>query len=365
MPRVDLAATSLSDTKVALRERVKELSCVYQVFRETESAERPLEEMFHAVAALLPVAWLHSEYAVARIRHAGREYLTPGFRETSWMQTVVFAPEQGGEVTVAYLVALPTHDDGARVKTQLTIKAAADFLKDQNAYLESEVKRRTEEVLSTQDAAMVAMASLAETRDNETGNHIRRTQHYVRLLAAALLDRHVYADVLTPESVEVLFKSAPLHDIGKVGIPDSILLKPGKLTPEEFEIMKTHTTIGRDTIAVAERLLPTPNSFMKCAREIAHSHQEKWDGSGYPQGLKGEAIPVPARLMAVADVYDALISRRVYKMAMPHATAVEIIREGRATHFDPRVVDVFLGMESAFWEIAQRFTGEDVARPPL
>ena len=251
----------------------------------------------------------------------------------------------------------------ARVKTQLTLKAAADFLRDQNAYLESEVARRTREVTVIQDVAIMAMASLAETRDNETGNHIRRTQHYVEALAARLLEAGGGAGELTPESIRMLFKSAPLHDIGKVGIPDSILLKPGKLTPEEFEIMKTHTTIGRDAILAAESLLDTPNSFMQCAREIAYAHQEKWDGSGYPLGLKGDAIPLSARLMALADVYDALISRRVYKPPMPHAKAAGIIREGRGTHFDPRVVDAFLAVEDKFRQIAERFADHDLDEP--
>jgi putative two-component system response regulator len=244
----------------------------------------------------------------------------------------------------------------ARVKTQLALKAAADFLKDKNAYLEAEVQRRTQEISTTQDVTIMAMASLAETRDNETGNHIRRTQNYVQALAYQLREAGKYPDYLSRETIQILYKSAPLHDIGKVGIPDHILLKPGKLTPEEFEVMKTHTTLGRNAIAAAERLLDSPNSFLKCAREIAYSHQEKWDGSGYPEGLVGEQIPVPARIMALADVYDALISRRVYKEPMAHEDAVEIIKRGRGTHFDPHVVDAFIAIDTAFYSIAHRFT---------
>ena len=153
----------------------------------------------------------------------------------------------------------------------------------------------------------------------------------------------------------MLFKSAPLHDIGKVGIPDRILLKPGKLTPEEFEIMKTHTTLGWDAINKAEKSLGTQAEFLTMAKEIALFHQEKWDGSGYPQGRKGDDIPVSARLMAVADVYDALISRRVYKAGMSHEAAVAIILQGKGQHFDPDMVNAFFDIQSEFRAIAQRY----------
>ncbi|MCY1394362.1 Cyclic di-GMP phosphodiesterase response regulator RpfG [compost metagenome] len=247
----------------------------------------------------------------------------------------------------------------ARVQTQLKIKAAADFLRDQNDFLEQEVQRRTREVIAIQDVTIQAMASLAETRDNETGNHIRRTQHYVRLLAELLRDHPRFSQFLNDDSIRQLFRSAPLHDIGKIGIPDHILLKPGRFTPEEFEIMKTHTTLGRDAIQRAEDQLGLSVDFLRMAKEIAYSHQEKWDGSGYPQGLVGEEIPMSARLMAVADVYDALISRRVYKAGMPHDQAVQIIRQGRASHFDPDVCDVFLANAEQFHLIAERFADSD------
>jgi putative two-component system response regulator len=247
----------------------------------------------------------------------------------------------------------------ARVKTHLQLKAGADFLKDKNAYLESEVLRRTREVQAIQDVTILTMASLAETRDNETGNHIRRTQNYVKALAAKLRDHPRFAGYFTDRVIDLLFKSAPLHDIGKVGIPDKILLKPGKLTPEEFEVTKTHTTLGRDAIEQAERQLGTPVEFLKVAKEIAYSHQEKWDGSGYPEGLAGDAIPVSARLMAVADVYDALISRRVYKPPFSHEKAVELIAEGRGKHFDPDIADAFLEIQEEFRAIAQRFADSD------
>ena len=247
----------------------------------------------------------------------------------------------------------------ARVATQLQVKAAADFLKDQNAYLEAEVTKRTKELAAIQDVTILAMASLAETRDNDTGNHIRRTQYYLQLLANALKTHARFSSFLSDHTITMLFKSAPLHDIGKVGIPDRILLKPGRFEPHEFEIMKTHCKLGRDAIQHAEDQLGLEVEFLKFAKEIAYGHQEKWDGSGYPEGLAGDAIPISARLMAVADVYDALISRRVYKEGMPHAKAVGIIAEGRGTHFDPDIADVFLALADQFQAVAQRYADSD------
>lgn len=244
----------------------------------------------------------------------------------------------------------------ARVKTQLEVKRMHDFLRDQNKFLDAEVQKRTAEVGAIQDVTIHAMASLAETRDNETGNHIRRTQHYMRVLAEKLRHHPRFAHFLDDDkTIEMLFKSAPLHDIGKIGIPDRILLKPGKFEPEEFEIMKTHTTLGRDAIEHAEKQLGVEMPFLTLAKEIAYGHQEKWDGTGYPQGLSGDDIPISARLMAVADVYDALISRRVYKEGMPHEKAVSIITQGKGQHFDPDMVDAFLELEGEFKKIAAAF----------
>jgi putative two-component system response regulator len=246
----------------------------------------------------------------------------------------------------------------ARVRTHIQLKRARDFLRDKSDYLEQEVARRTREVLVIQDVAMVAMGSLAETRDNETGNHIRRTQRYVMTLASALRRHPRFADFLTPETAELLGKSAPLHDIGKVGIPDSILLKPASLTAEEFAVMKTHTTIGHAAIAAAERGMGTSNSFLRHAREMAVSHHERWDGTGYPRGLAGDAIPTSGRLMAVADVYDALISARVYKPAMPHEQALQIIASGAGAAFDPDVASAFLGAVDEFTRIARELADD-------
>lgn len=243
----------------------------------------------------------------------------------------------------------------ARIKTQLENKAAADFLKNQNSFLDAEVQKRTEEISAIQEVTISALASLAETRDSDTGNHIKRTQHYVKLLAQHLQKNPKFAPFLDDTMIKTLFMSAPLHDIGKVGIPDSILLKPGRFTPEEFEIMKTHTTLGAEAIARAEEDLGFEVKFLKIAKEIALYHQEKFDGSGYPEGLKGEQIPLSARIMAVADVYDALISKRVYKEPVSHEKGVAIMREGRGTHFDPDIFDAFLEIQDTFLEVALRY----------
>jgi len=248
----------------------------------------------------------------------------------------------------------------ARVKTHLDMEKMQMFLRDQNSFLELEVAKRTAEIMAIQDVTIHAMASLAETRDNDTGNHIRRTQHYVKLLAEKLRFHPRFSHFLDDNKIiEILFKSAPLHDIGKVGIPDKILLKPGKFEPEEFEIMKAHPALGRDAILQAERELGIDVPFLKYAKEIAYCHQEKWDGSGYPQGLSGDNIPISARLMAVADVYDALISRRVYKEGMSHAQAVQIIKDGKGHHFDPDMVNAFLELQDEFQAIAARYIDTD------
>lgn len=219
------------------------------------------------------------------------------------------------------------------------------------------IEAHTQELARTRDVTILSLATLAETRDNETGAHILRTQRYVRILAEHLKDHANFSHELDDENITLMFKSAPLHDVGKVGIPDAILLKPGKLTDDEFVTMKTHAQLGADSLEVAERELGS-NSFLRYAREIALTHHEKWDGSGYPQGLKGDQIPICGRLMAVADVYDALISKRVYKPAFPHEKAMEIIRAGAGAHFDTDVVAALDATENQFLAIARQFGDE-------
>lgn len=235
----------------------------------------------------------------------------------------------------------------ARVRNHLELKRHRDNLEDL-------VRERTRELTLTQEVTISSLSSLAETRDPETGGHILRTQRYVRALAKKLQVHPKFRGFLDDKTIELIFISSPLHDIGKVGVPDHILLKPGKLTDEEFEIMKKHVELGYDILRLAEAKLGR-NSFMRYAKEIAFCHQEKWDGSGYPRGLKGDDIPVVGRLMAIADVYDALISKRIYKPPFPHAKAVSLMTEGRGTHFDPDMIDAFLEIEEEFREIALEY----------
>ena len=246
----------------------------------------------------------------------------------------------------------------ARVRAQLDLKLARDLVRNRNRWLEAEVTRRMAENQHIQDVTIHALARLAETRDNETGNHILRTQEYVRTLAQRLQRNPRFADLIDDRMVILLAKSAPLHDIGKVGIPDRVLLKPGKLDAEEWAIMKTHAQLGADALAHAERDVAQPVAFQKCAEQIARSHHERWDGSGYPDGLAGEAIPLPARLMALADVYDALISQRVYKPPFPHEQAYAMIVAERGRHFDPDIVDAFIDCHAELNAVALRFADD-------
>ncbi len=246
----------------------------------------------------------------------------------------------------------------ARVRIHLQIKTWQTFLEDKSAWLQREVERRVNEVLHLQEASVRVMVSLAEFRDECTGNHIRRTQDYVRLLAEYLSRQERDRDILNPERIDQIAKAAPLHDIGKIAIPDHILLKPGKHTPDEFEIMKTHSVKGESMLLRSQRELGAENQMLLYAGQIARSHHERWDGGGYPDGLSGEAIPLPARLMAVADVYDALRSRRPYKPAFSHAEAAAVLVEGRGKHFDPLLIDAFVALETSFLEIAIKLADE-------
>ena len=228
-------------------------------------------------------------------------------------------------------------------------------------YLQADrqVRERTRKLALTQDAIIQSLAALTETRHHETGGHIQRTRHYIRVLAGRLQTHPGFRNQLDDPTVDLLFRLAPLHDIGKVGVRDRILLKPGRLTPEEYEEMKRHTLYGSETIRLAKRMMGE-DAFFQIADDIVLNHHERWDGSGYPNGLKEESIPLPGRLMAVADAYDAIISPRVYKLAQLHEEAVRIMSEKRGTYFDPAVVDAFLEVHEEFRGIAARFSGAGV-----
>ena len=237
----------------------------------------------------------------------------------------------------------------ARVKTQLELKIYQDGL-------EEEISRRTEELAHAQEATIASLAIMAEYRDPETGGHIQRTKAYVRALVAALNKKD--PQLLSEQQQGILFQAAPLHDIGKVAIPDAILLKQGRLTKEEFSIMEKHTLLGSEAIRRTATIYGE-NELLRVAAEIAEFHHEKWDGSGYPHGRAGKAIPLCARLMTVADVYDALISKRPYKPALSHQEAVKIILEGdgytRPEHFEPQILACFEDIHPQFHLLAQEF----------
>jgi len=254
-------------------------------------------------------------------------------------------------------ITKPYHGEEVRirVKAHLQMAAMRQFTANQNERLRNLVRIRTEETIQTRDATISALAALAETRDNETGQHIKRTMRYMEILLERMQTSPKLLQELNGMEAELIAKSAPLHDIGKVGIPDSILLKPGLLDAEERRIMEKHAIYGHDAILKAQKLSAN-SSFLHHARLIAWSHHEKWNGTGYPQRLSGRAIPIEGRLMALCDVYDALISKRVYKTAMSHTDAIEIIRKERGHHFDPNLTDLFLEHAAIFMETASSLT---------
>jgi PAS domain S-box-containing protein len=255
-----------------------------------------------------------------------------------------FVRRDGSMIDVSVSSRLVRRPDG-------TVKHIASIIQDitERKRFEGLLTRKAEELERHQEAIIASMAILAEYRDHGTGEHVLRTKEYVRLL----LERSGGSKLYPPEHLPLLWQAAALHDIGKVGIPDMILLKPGELTPQEFEIAKRHTVIGSEVLEVTTRILGKV-PFIAYARQITEFHHEKWDGSGYPNGLKGEEIPFIARVMAIADVYDALVTERPYKKPIPHEEAVAVIAAGAGGHFDPRLVDVFLGCESEFKTIAKR-----------
>lgn len=312
------------------------------------------------------------------------------------VMTQLHAQAQTQDIPVIFVTALDAQDDEehglrlgavdyvtkpirpaillARISTHLALKQARDVLQDRNGALEREVTRRVAENELVKEASLHALALLAEARDNETGNHLHRTQRYVEALAHHLAAQPRDAAALTPNRIRMIGHAAPLHDIGKVGIPDHILLKPGKLTAEEYEQMKLHPCIGSDAIehamarATQEHAFANVTeardsalAFLEIARQIARHHHERWDGTGYPDRLVGENIPLPARLMALADVFDALSCRRVYKPAFPAEEVDRIILEGRGSHFDPLIIDAYLALREEFRAIALRYADAPTA----
>lgn len=313
----------------------------------------------------------------ATLTAAGHEVVTAGDGETArrmildgvsrlvisdWEMPGITGPELCRQLRAAelpsYLYFILVTSHGAPEERVAGLAAGADdfIAKPFNPPELIERIRAAERILAleTRDVAIFALAKLAESRDPETGAHLERTQAYCRVLAQHLAGLRKFHGIIDSEFIHLIYLTSPLHDIGKVGIPDSVLLKPDRLSDSEFAVMKTHTTIGAHTLDAALRKFPEIK-FLQMARAIAASHHERWDGSGYPSGLAGEEIPLPGRIMAVADVYDALTSKRVYKSAFTHELAKSMIAKDSGLHFDPDIVQAFLACEQRFLEIRTRF----------
>ncbi|MFO7767258.1 MAG: response regulator [Pelovirga sp.] len=255
-----------------------------------------------------------------------------------------------------YIIMVTSRDESADLLEGFR-GGVDDYLTKPVNKAELEVRLRSSErilTLEDKDTVIFSLAKLAETRDPETGQHLERMQNYCRIMAEKLLKNRLYPEIVNPRFVEDIFSTSPLHDIGKVGIPDHILQKPGRLTEEEFVIMKTHALIGHQTLQSTSEKNPRAN-YLKMSAQIARSHHERWDGNGYPDGLSGSDIPLSARILAVADVYDALASKRVYKEAFSHEKTRSIIIEGKGSHFDPQLIEVFLECENEFFRILEQY----------
>ncbi|MFW5730468.1 MAG: response regulator [Desulfonatronovibrionaceae bacterium] len=242
----------------------------------------------------------------------------------------------------------------ARVATHIRMRTLQHELERHNQKLEQMVEEKVREISESQLATIHALSELVESRDVETGGHIKRTRNYCRLLAGEMMQNPRFYSRVDKQFVDNIYQAAPLHDIGKFGIPDSILLKPGKLSKNEFEKMKSHVIIGEKTLVKAREKYPG-NTFLNMGIDIARSHHEKWDGSGYPDQLSKGDIPLSARIMALADVYDALRSSRPYKKPFSHEESVKIIQQGSGSHFDPDLVDIFLNIHEKFRIIHDRY----------
>ena len=246
-----------------------------------------------------------------------------------------------------------------RIEIHVNLKQSSKSLEEINHYLDAQVQLRTKELVLTRNITINALVGLLEARDIESSNHTKRTQLIIKTICDDLKKSPKYAEHLTEEYIKTIVETCPLHDIGKVGIPDNILLKPGKLTYEEFEIMKTHVTLGMNALKVEMGLDGAPE-FLKVAIECISAHHERFNGTGYPLGLSGENIPLPGRLMAIADVYDALISKRVYKEAFDHQFALDLIISESGKHFDPEIVDSFLNVEQTIRSISMQYMQHEI-----
>jgi len=308
---------------------------------DLDSSEPASSDLFFSLVHpddLQQVNEMFEEMLVSQKPWTARYRLLTGSGTTKWVH-VRFYSEYDSKGNPAHLYGT--------IQDVTELKIIEDELEEYNQHLERLVEEKVEEISASQMATIYALVGLAESRDDDTGAHIERTASFCRLLAMKARSIPEYADAVNDTFIETIYKSSPLHDIGKVGISDSILLKPGKLTDEEFTIMKTHVQIGYDTLFKVVKQY-NGNEFLKMGAEIALYHHEKWNGSGYNKGLREQEIPLSARIMAISDVYDALRSKRVYKDAFSHEKSAKIIISSRGSHFDPSLVDLFIQHQEEF-----------------
>lgn len=270
---------------------------------------------------------------------------------------------RGFQVGAVDFIAPPfkAYEVNARVSAYIKMFDLQAQLEEKNAKLEDVVESQSKTISEMQMAIIFSLAKLAQSRDDNTGKHLERVQKYCHVLSKQLAENSKYKNLITEDFIKNIVCASPLHDIGKVGIPDSILLKPGKLTPEEFEAMKTHTVLGAETLEEVYKKFPK-NEFLKMGIDIAKYHHERWDGKGYPDGLSGEEIPLCARIMAIADVYDALSSKRLYKDAFDHKKCMEILCEGRGTQFDEVLIDATVEVQEEFALINQLYNNGRIVK---
>jgi putative two-component system response regulator len=333
---------------------------------DLRTQSRSWSPSFYEILNIDPAQQPSRDIFLSFIMPEDRQRVEEGYQKLSenhepWVEQIRLRRQDGEVIWAQLRIQTEFDENGAPVRSFGTLqditqnKRAEQKLEQYSKHLEQMVSDKVKEISESQMATIFALVKLAESRDDETGAHIERTAGFCRLLADKASKLPQYASIIDEEYISTIYRASPLHDIGKVGISDLILLKPGKLTPAEFSIMKTHVEIGYQTLKNIDKRYQK-NAFLQMGLDITRYHHERWDGKGYLSELKGEEIPLSARIMALADVYDALRSKRVYKPAFTHENSVALILEERGTHFDPTLVDLFVASAHEFEELFDRMS---------